>query len=471
MVGLLSSEVREAKERVRTALKNSGESLPMNRITVNLSPADRKKEGTGFDLPIAVGLLCAMGKIKEEYLRDSIVIGELGLDGEIKKVRGILPIVSMAKEKGYKRCVVPKSNVQEGGIIKGIEIIGFEKLSDILEYYFNGNEEIIVVPDNVKEEVEENTYIEYGDIIGQDAVKRALLIAASGWHNLMMVGSPGVGKSMLASGLPGIMPDMTDNERMEVSNIHSICGLLSSNRLLSGRPFVAPFHTITSAALVGGGNVPVPGQITIAHKGVLFLDELPEFSQHVLDLLRQPLEEKVVRINRVSGNYIFPADCLVITAMNPCKCGYYPDRSKCQCSERDVKNYIGKISGPIVDRMDMSIEVPRVVMEADGKKNSNYSLKTHNMKKIVERTVAIQKQRQSGEFTFNGRMNNKQVQQYCRLGKEENDFLREAYNRFKMSMRGYYKVLKVARTIADIEESEEIQVSHLAEALGYRVHF
>lgn len=268
MVGLLSSEVREAKERVRTALKNSGGSIPMNRITVNLSPADRKKEGAGFDLPIALGLLCAMGRIQEEHLKDSIVIGELGLDGEIKSVKGILPIVAMAKEKGYKRCIVPKENVQEGGIVKGIEVTGFANITDVLSYFEKGNEEVVVRPYDADYNNEEIECRDYGDIVGQEAVKRALLIAASGWHNLMMIGSPGVGKSMLASRLSGIMPNMSDKEKMEVSNIHSICGLLKNNRLITGRPFAAPYHTVTSAALVGGGSIPVPGQITIAHRGV-----------------------------------------------------------------------------------------------------------------------------------------------------------------------------------------------------------
>lgn len=321
MVGLLSSEVREAKERVRTALKNSGENLPMYRITVNLSPADRRKEGSGFDLPIALGLLCAMGRINIQMFEKCMVVGELGLDGEIKKVNGILPIVSMAKEIGFKRCIVPEENIQESSIIHGIEIMAFNNLSEVIKCFGEGNSgintnQVIIKAEDAYYNEEEIQCGDYKDIIGQESVKRSLLISACGWHNIMLIGSPGVGKSMLASRLPGIMPDMTDKEKMEVSNIHSICGLLSNNRLISARPFVEPYHTITASALVGGGNIPRPGQITIAHKGVLFLDELPEFGQNVLDLLRQPLEEKKIRINRMSGNYVFPADCLVVTAMN-----------------------------------------------------------------------------------------------------------------------------------------------------------
>lgn len=488
MVGLLSSEVREAKERVRTALKNSEEKLPMYRITVNLSPADRRKEGSGFDLPIALGLLCSMGRIDLQMLEKCMVIGELGLDGEIKRVNGILPIVSMANEMGFEKCIVPKENLQESSIVQGINVIAFNNLSDVIKYFSKENvgiidDKVIMVTEtayyneetqNKNEEMineEQTQYGDYKDIIGQEAVKRSLLISACGWHNIMLIGSPGVGKSMLASRLPGIMPEMTDKEKMEVSNIHSICGLLSNNRLISSRPFVEPYHTITASALVGGGSIPRPGQITIAHNGVLFLDELPEFGQNILDLLRQPLEEKKIRINRMSGNYVFPADCLVVTAMNPCKCGYFPDRSRCNCSERDIKAYMGRISGPIIDRMDMSIEVPRVEMteKNEGEAATENVLTTKEMKQIVEGTAAIQKDRQSG--VFNGRLNNRQVNQYCRLKKSEGDFMREAYNSFGMSMRGYYKVIKVARTIADIEQSEDIKVEHLAEALGYRVDF
>lgn len=512
MVGLLSSEVREAKERVRTALKNSGQSIPMYRITVNLSPADRRKEGTGFDFPIALSLLCAMGKINYDELKDSVVIGELGLDGEIKKVNGILPIVSMAKKMGFKRCIIPRDNLEEGGIIKGIELFSLKNISEVLLRFGNDNSnsrensnkntseyvdanisennnenstenicEYVYVnisennnENNIKNEnnVEGKKYGDYSDIIGQESVKRALLISASGWHNILMIGPPGVGKSMLASRMTGIMPQMSESDKMEVSNIQSICGLLSNNRLVSSRPFSAPHHTITASALVGGGVNPRPGQITIAHKGVLFLDELPEFSQNILDLLRQPLEEKSVQINRISGNYVFPADCLVVAAMNPCKCGYYPDRSKCNCSEREIKNYFSKISGPIVDRMDMSVEVPRVDMLSIS--GCNYSenildkcLTTKEMNSIVERTVSIQNERQ-GDI-FNGRLDNKQINKYCRLKKYESDFMREAYTHFEMSMRGYYKVIKVARTIADIEDIEDIKIEHLSEALGYRV--
>lgn len=480
MVGLLSSEVRESKERVRTALRNSGENLPMQRITVNLSPADRKKAGSGFDLPIALGLLCSMGRMDMQLLEKCMVIGELGLDGEIKRVNGILPIVSMANEAGFKKCIVPKENLEESSIIQGIEIISFNNLSEVIRYFGDGNRDIddnkvIVKTEDTYNKEEKIQCGDYKDIIGQESVKRSLLISACGWHNIMLIGSPGVGKSMLASRLPGIMPDMTDKEKMEVSNIHSICGLLSNNRLLSSRPFVQPYHTITASALVGGGSVPRPGQITIAHKGVLFLDELPEFGQNILDLLRQPLEEKKIRINRMSGNYVFPADCLVVTAMNPCKCGYYPDRSRCNCSEKDVKEYLGRISGPVIDRMDMSIEVPRVEMtenytyEYMGEHSDNNFLSTEKMKSIVKKTAAIQMDRQSG--IFNGRLNNRQVNKYCRLKKNESDFMREAYNSFGMSMRGYYKVIKVARTIADIGESDDIQIEHLSEALGYRVDF
>lgn len=470
MVGLLSSEVKEARERVRTAIKNSGESLPTHRVTINLSPADRRKEGAGFDLPIAISLLCAMGRISIDKVKSILVIGELGLNGEIKRVNGILPIIRMAKKMGYKACVIPMENSREGVLIKGIRVLAFNELKEVIEY-FDGN-----IEDDSKWSVEDNYNKDIGnydindvgdfsEIFGQEVIKRALIVSAAGWHNLMMIGSPGVGKSMLASRMPGIMLELSEDERMEISSIHSICGLLKDGGFIRNRPFSAPHHTITTSALVGGGRIPKPGELTIAHRGVLFLDELPEFSPNVLDSLRQPLEEKKIKIHRMSGNYEFPADCLIITAMNPCRCGYYPDMNKCKCSATDVANYLGKVSGPIIDRIDMSVEVPRVKVEDID--NTENNLDSSTMREIVRNAVNIQKNRQGNKY--NSQMSVDDIRKFCVLGKEESEFLKEAYTRFGLSMRGYYKVIKVARTIADVEEADNINVNHLAEALGYRV--
>lgn len=502
MVGLLASEVREAKERVRTALRNSGESIPLGRITVNLSPADRRKEGTGFDLPIAVAVLCAMGRINYLKKEQTLVVGELGLDGEIKKVRGILPIVNMARSNGISTCIIPKENEQEGRVFSDINIISFQSLKDIIKYfnekhnkYMNDNDNDVhfnlsdrnhvkcnfirstdyrTVFDSFTDIHNENDKQEddFSQIIGQDAVKRALMIAVSGWHNILMIGPPGVGKSMLASRIPTIMPPLDIEERIEVSGIHSICGLLPENGLIMTRPFSAPHHTITSAALIGGGRIPRPGEITVAHKGVLFLDELPEFQSGVLESLRQPLEEKAVKIHRIGGSYMFPADCLLVAAMNPCKCGYYPDRNKCSCSERDIDAYLSRISGPLMDRMDMSIEVSGVdIKELDtleyDKQTGDKRLSSEDMRKLICSATDVQKDRQGEKL--NGRLSVEEIRKYCILDNESNEFMKEAYEKFELSMRGYYKIIKVARTIADLEESEHISINHLSESLAYRL--
>lgn len=470
MVGLLSSEVKEARERVRTALRNSGESLPLNRVTVNLSPADRKKEGTGFDLPIAVSLLCAMGRIQMDKIKDTLVIGELGLDGEVKKVRGILPIVNMARKNGIKTCIIPKDNEKEGRIFSDIETISFGFLKELMEY-FDVNQPMNQTVNqgrlnrtlNFSEEEEKNEE-DFLQIIGQEAVKRALEVAVAGWHNILMIGPPGVGKSMLAARIPTIMPRMNREEQLEISGIQSICGLLEEDGLVGRRPFSAPHHSTTTAALIGGGRIPRPGEITIAHKGVLFLDELPEFQPNVLDALRQPLEEKVVKIHRMGGSYIFPADCLLVAAMNPCRCGYYPDRNKCNCSENDIQHYRSRISGPLMDRMDMEIQVCAVEPE---KLNTTGTVSSKEMRERIEQAIAIQKDRQGDKY--NSQLNLEEIRKYCVLGKDASDFMREAYEKFELSMRGYYKIIKMARTIADLEAEDTIGILQLSEAIAYRI--
>lgn len=501
MVGLLASEVKEARERVRTALRNSGVSMPPERITVNLSPADRRKEGTGFDLPIAVAILCAMGRINYLKQEQTLVVGELGLDGEIKKVRGILPIVNMARSNGISTCIIPKENEQEGRVFSDIDIISFQSLKDIITYFneqHNKNMNVTYSDGYINSErnhikcdsirsteygtvfnsfadihnVNDKQEDDFSQIIGQDAVKRALMIAVSGWHNILMIGPPGVGKSMLASRIPTIMPPLDMEERIEVSGIHSICGLLPGNGLIMTRPYSAPHHTITSAALIGGGRIPRPGEITIAHKGVLFLDELPEFQPAVLESLRQPLEEKMVKIHRTGGSYLFPADCLLVGAMNPCKCGYYPDRNRCNCSEHDIETYLSRISGPFMDRIDMSVEVSGVdIEELDNLGSSSRSednrLTSEDMRRLICSAVTIQKSRQGDKI--NGRLSMEEIRKYCILDKESNEFMKEAYEKFELSMRGYFKIIKVARTIADLEKSELISINHLAESLAYRL--
>lgn len=466
MVGLLSSEVREARERVRSAIKNSGESLPMYRVTVNLSPADRRKEGTGYDLPIALLLLCAMGRIDVSRFDNTLIMGELGLDGNINKVKGILPIINMAKRLGFNKCIIPKGNSNEARYADNIKVYTFSTLREVIKYFNNIHNEESTIIDNInREDVLDQSENDFSDIYGQESVKRAIMIAVSGWHNMLMIGAPGVGKSMLAYRIPYIMTEMSEEEKREVLNIQSICGLIVNNDYILKRPYSAPHHTITKAALIGGGKEPRPGEITIAHRGVMFLDELPEFSPIVLDSLRQPLEEKVVKIHRMNGNYEFPANCLIIAAMNPCKCGYYPDRNRCKCSETDVMNYLNRISGPIIDRIDMSVEVPRVEAVDIGSEDNNMSSK--EMKELIKNAVDRQRRRQNDKY--NSQLSTDEIRRYCKLGKEETVFMKDAYKKFGLSMRGYYKVVKIARTIADIEGESIININHLAESLGYRI--
>lgn len=464
MVGLLSSEVREARERVRTALKNMGQQLPYGRITINLSPADRKKEGVAFDLAIAVSLLVSMKVIRQDKIKDFLIIGELGLNGDIKAVKGILPIIIMAKQQGFKYCMIPFDNKAEGEVINDIIVVPVKNLQEVKEY-FNQHTKISLFDSKVLlEDITSNIndLKDFSDINGHEYSKRAVTVAAAGRHNILFIGSPGSGKTMIASRIPGIMPDMTMEERIEISSIHSVCGLLNEKGLIRQRPFRAPHHSITLAALIGGGIYPKPGEITLAHGGVLFLDELPEFQPRVLDALRQPIEEKEIRIVRNGGNYQFPSDCMFVAAMNPCRCGFYPDRNKCNCSIIDVKNYLGKISGAFQDRLDMCIEVSRQSLEEVKQKQKS----SKSIKEEINKAIAIQKNRNNGKL--NSQLTTSDIKKYCILETSCSHFMQEAYGKFSLSMRGYYKVIKVARTIADLENSTNIKIHHLAEALGYR---
>ena len=471
MVGYLGSEVREARDRVLTAIKNSGFQCPPRKITVNLSPANIKKEGTAFDLPIAVGVLGAYGWISTDELRQVVIAGELGLNGEVKGIRGALTMAGSAGEMGMTHFFLPEINRREGQAAGGIPVTGVSCLRELTDLLNRGEKDW----NRLKQEEEENwreekPEVDYQDIVGQPLLKRAAEIAAAGMHNLLLMGPAGTGKSMTARRIPTIMPPMTMDERREISKIYSICGLLPDGQpLIGARPFRSPHHSATVQAIAGGGRGPRPGEVSLATGGVLFLDELPEFPRSVIELLRQPLEDRSIVVARVSGAYRFPADFMLVAASNPCPCGFYPDRSRCHCSENQVRRYLNRISRPILDRMDLIAEaglIPYEEIAARGEKKEESSAV---IRQRVEAAWQIQKERFRGtEIRFNSRMGHRELEEFCALGSREERLMRRIYESEEMSGRGRDRLLKVARTIADLEGGGPIQERYLMEAAGYR---
>lgn len=470
MVGYLSSEVKEASERVRTAIRNSGIQLPAKKIVINLAPATVKKKGAFFDLPIALSVLTAMNVIPEKELDSTIVIGELSLDGAIKKVSGVLPVVMSAKERGIRRCILPKENVAEGCLVKGIEILGVESLKETCAY-LNGEKELEA--DNIensqlKVHFFQDYQLDYCDVQGQEAVKRAVEVAVAGGHNILFVGPPGSGKTMIAQRIPTILPLPSMEESMEITKIYSVLGLVDKEHpLITGRPFRSVHHTVTKAALIGGGAIPMPGEISLAHGGVLFLDELAEFQKPVLEVLRQPLEERRVRITRNHGNYVFPSNFILAAAMNPCPCGNYPDLSRCNCTPGQIRQYLGRISQPFLDRIDICIETPRVQYEELKIKRKQEDSGT--IRQRVERAREVQRERYKGsEILTNAMLSVKDLEVYCKLGEKEETLMKKAFTNLSLTARTYHKILRVARTIADLEGEDVILQEHIKEAIGYR---
>lgn len=470
IVGLPDSSVKEAKERVRTAIKNSNFNFPIKKITVNLAPANIRKEGSSFDLPIAIGILVCIGVIKLDTLQDTMVIGELSLDGSVRGVSGVLPMVYSAYNKGFKKCIIPYENAQEGAIVNDMEIIGVKSLSEIVEH-LSGYKILSRTQIDTNElfsNINKINDLNFSDVKGQEKVKRALEVAAAGFHNVMMLGSPGSGKTMMAKRIPSILPPLTFEESIEITKIHSVAGLLKSKgTLITKRPFRSPHHTISASALTGGGKIPKPGEISLAHNGVLFLDELPEFHKNVLEVMRQPLEDMEVTISRVNSTITYPSKFMLIASMNPCPCGYYPDTKRCHCTDKEIKKYLSKISGPLIDRIDICLEVKPVEYEQLSLKRKSES--SEDIRKKVIAAQKIQQQRYKNEnILFNSQLSSAQIEKYCSLGNEEIEILKIAFDRLNLSARAYHRILKVSRTIADLDASENIKVNHLAEAIQYR---
>ena len=472
LVGLPDSAVKESHERIISALQVNGYRFPSRQIVVNMAPADIRKEGSAYDLPLAIGILASAGEVAEEKLSKYLIMGELSLDGSLQPIKGALPIAISARAQGYEGFILPKQNAREAAVVNNLHVYGVENIKEVIEF-FNGERELEPTIVNTREEFfqhQSNFPYDFADVKGQESVKRALEIAAAGGHNAIMIGAPGSGKSMMAKRLPSILPPLSLSESLETTKIHSVAGKLSKNdSLIATRPFRSPHHTISQVAMVGGGSNPQPGEISLAHNGLLFLDELPEFNRSVLEVLRQPLEDRHISISRAKYSLDYPASFMLVASMNPCPCGYYNHPTKaCVCNPGQVHRYLNRISGPLLDRIDIQIEIVPVPFEKMAEQSQAESSETIRNRVIKARKIQEERFANHPGVYCNAQMESKLLHQYATPDEKGLNLLRTAMTRLNLSARAYDRILKVARTIADLEGSKEIQSHHIGEAISYR---